>query len=95
MDVDVSVHDIVYDFSLEVYPNPSNGLFYLEVSDLRSSDEMQIELLDLTGKQISQKLVTGSTDYTEQLDLSAEAAGVYFLKVVLSDQVQLVRLINK
>lgn len=95
VDVDVSVHDIVYDFSLEVYPNPSNGLFYLEVSDLRSSDEMQIELLDLTGKQISQKLVTGSTDYTEQLDLSAEAAGVYFLKVVLSDQVQLVRLINK
>ena len=95
VDVDVSVHNIIYDFSLEVYPNPSNGLFYLEVSDLKSSDEVQIELLDLTGKQISQKLISGSTDYTEQVDLSAEAAGVYFLKVILSDQVQLVRLINK
>jgi thiol-disulfide isomerase/thioredoxin len=95
VELGVSVDEHIYDFSMDVYPNPSNGLFYLEISDLKSSDKMQIELLDLTGKKLSQTVLSGSTNYMEKLDLITEASGVYFLKVVMSDQVKLIRLINK
>ena len=59
--------------SIAVYPNPSNGLYTIVPNE---KDEIeQISLMSITGQSIDVNM------QNNQLDLSNEPAGVYFLQV--------------
>ena len=93
--MNVSSNDLEFDFDINVFPNPSSGLFFVEVSDLNSQEEISLEVVDLTGKVISSSRLSGSSNFVEKINLDKNASGVYLLKIVMSDQVQLIRLINE
>lgn len=57
---------------LSIYPNPSTGIFQLEIKDLS-----EISVSDVTGKLLAKFTMEG----TKALDLSKEARGLYFVKV--------------
>jgi thiol-disulfide isomerase/thioredoxin len=95
VDMNVSSNDLEFDFDINVFPNPSSGLFFVEVSDLNSQEEISLEVVDLTGKVISSSRLSGSSNFVEKINLDKNASGVYLLKIVMSDQVQLIRLINE
>ena len=59
--------------SIAVYPNPSNGLYTIVLNEKEEIE--QISLMTTTGQSIDVNM----TD--NQLDLTNEAAGVYFLQV--------------
>lgn len=61
------------DQNLSIYPNPSEGMIYIE------SDELQIEsleILDINGKSVIQK-----TGNSREIDISELSNGYYLLKV--------------
>lgn len=60
-------------FALQVYPNPSSGIFQLQ-----TQEEAQLEVYDLMGKMILNKSVqAGAVSF----DLSGHAPGMYLLKI--------------
>ena len=80
------VKDNVLQSSVNVYPNPSNGVFSVSVPTAKA---YTLEVTDLTGKVIKQQTAS-SKDKTAQLKLNTFAQGVYLLKVT-SDEASTVR----
>ena len=63
---------------LNISPNPSDGLFRIEYVGAKA-DHIQIDVYDYLGKQLfSQPILTSNGSM--ELDLTQEAAGVYFLQ---------------
>lgn len=66
--------------TIEVYPNPSGGIFHLTVSSYRDGDA-QLAVYTLSGQQILSKTVPVSIDSnTVDLDLSAFRSGLYLFR---------------
>lgn len=66
---------------LKVYPNPSNGIFNLEL-DLSDSKVAEITVFDANGKVVYYINEINKMQKLMQIDLSNEASGMYFIKVV-------------
>jgi len=72
--------------TLDVYPNPSEGIFFLRADQL-DADQLQVEVTDARGRVVLQRSINhagGSLE--EEIDLSDEAEGIYTLRVVGSQQ---------
>ncbi|WP_339887343.1 M4 family metallopeptidase [uncultured Flavobacterium sp.] len=77
--------------SISIYPNPSNGIFNINLGETNPS---LIEVYDLTGKIILSKKDIILSDLTTTIDLSSASQGVYFVKIVADNQ-QIVKRIIK
>jgi hypothetical protein len=66
------------DITFNVYPNPSNGQFNLVLSTV---DNINLSVVDVTGRTIHQEHLLGDSFYL--IDLSDKADGTYFIKVLV------------
>ncbi|MEO1437465.1 MAG: T9SS type A sorting domain-containing protein [Bacteroidota bacterium] len=73
------VEDPLVELDLNVFPNPSNGLFNIQLSQANAS-ELQIEVFNAVGQQVYRENGTW-TNLERSIDLSGQSAGVYFLRV--------------
>lgn len=72
----------VINFS-RVYPNPTSGSVYIEVSDALNKEEIEVEVLDITGKIVySTKQITNGKTILIQPDL---VSGTYMLTIKLNN----------
>jgi hypothetical protein len=73
--------------ALKVYPNPTSGLFSLQMDSLESG-KATVKIVALNGQIVKQRevLLTGGSQ-TVLFDISAEAAGVYMIKVTTKEGV--------
>ena len=81
----VGLNEMLLDNELEVYPNPNNGEFTISIN-MDKETEVSAELTDPQGKVVWSKdfgMVMGKR--TEAVQLSSQAAGVYFLKIAAND----------
>ncbi len=62
---------------LNIYPNPSRGLFFIQLNNAFEKDT-QIEVYNLIGLKV---LETHTQDFKTQLDLREMTAGIYFVHV--------------
>ena len=62
--------------TLQVFPNPSSGLFRLE---LPAGNFSEIVITNVAGKQVARKLLLGEQQVT--VNLEDQPAGVYLLQV--------------
>lgn len=78
----------VNETTIEVFPNPTHDLLNIQAEQPVSS----IEIVNILG----QMLLTskGNSNY-EQIDISGLAAGNYFVKVVVGDASQVLRVVKK
>ncbi|MEM1327066.1 MAG: endo-1,4-beta-xylanase [Bacteroidota bacterium] len=76
----------IIDKTINVYPNPSNGLIQIEQDE---PQRMRIRLLDMTGKLILAKEVE-QTNNTLEIDA---AKGIYFLELKTADRVSVQKII--
>lgn len=74
----VSVNEATLHQSVEVYPNPSTGLFQIQWQQY--PELVQVEVYDLLGNRIFLQY-TGN-----DIDLSGKAEGLYLLKLTFDDQ---------
>ncbi|HLP96537.1 MAG TPA: T9SS type A sorting domain-containing protein [Saprospiraceae bacterium] len=70
---------------LAVYPNPANGIFWLE-----SPAESKLEVLDMLGRVVW----TGLSSGKDQVVLPGVTAGQYLLRVSLNDRVAVRKIIS-
>ncbi len=80
---------------VNVYPNPSNGHFYVEMEgDL--GDEAEVQVLDLMGRVVmTQKMNTTANYSTATIEMENAPAGNYFIKIQTSKEVFTKKFIKK
>jgi len=77
----LSSEDINYkDITLDIYPNPGNGFFYIDLQE--TTVTTNIEVYNMIGKQ-----VFSTQHYTETIDLSHLKSGIYLIKLMIDDNV--------
>jgi hypothetical protein len=82
-----------YGLSLDVYPNPSTGVFTVNYA-LEQQTDIQLAVFDLLGSRVGNDILISSQSGTKVIDLSQEANGVYLLRITLgNDKVLQQRLI--
>ncbi|MCS6904659.1 MAG: fibronectin type III domain-containing protein [Bacteroidia bacterium] len=68
-------------FEVQVYPNPTKGGLYISIDNIQSR-EFKVEVVDLSGKVLLEKIFRAVSDRVEvYLDLQSYGSGFYFLKV--------------
>jgi len=60
---------------MKIYPNPTNGIFTLEIPNLKTP--MMVEVVDVIGKSVLQQKVT---EKINRIEMKNAASGVYFVR---------------
>lgn len=72
---------------IEVYPNPNNGIFYIQISS-----EAQVEIMDVLGKTLlTKKLDSGKYD----INVSDYADGIYYVSVKSSGIFKTIKVVKQ
>lgn len=69
--------------SVSVYPNPSAGVFTLEL-ELENSDQAGLRILDLRGREIFASNLTRGVSWKETIDIQHLSSGFYLLEISTS-----------
>ncbi|MDQ3109553.1 MAG: T9SS type A sorting domain-containing protein [Bacteroidota bacterium] len=90
----IGIEESKIESALFAYPNPTEGIVTI---DFQSEDEsVEILVLDYTGRIISdQQIQTERTMKSVNIDLSGNAAGIYFVQMRSSEGVRTVRVIKQ
>lgn len=78
--------------SLNIYPNPSDGLFEVHAEWL-TAQPAELKVYDLQGRKVYRQQAPTATSWTESLDLTHLEAGVYLLQVNSPDGSSIRRLV--
>lgn len=78
--------------SVEVFPNPSSGVF--NIANYGKTDTYQIRVFDLNGKQVSSEKVILNNGVQHQIDLKDVASGLYTLQFVSSTEAGAIRVMK-
>lgn len=76
----VGINDIANNINFDIYPNPTSGVVSVE-ADLDINTNVTIQVLNTIGALVSETTLSGAAQVREVVDLSAEANGVYIVKV--------------
>lgn len=74
-----------YGLTMDVFPNPSTGMFTVNYAIDHQSD-IELMVFDLMGRQVTNTMRLNGLTGREVLDLSSEAEGVYSLRIVLDGE---------
>ncbi|MEZ4825885.1 MAG: T9SS type A sorting domain-containing protein [Bacteroidia bacterium] len=96
VDSNVGIEDLVKAGinSMEVYPNPTQGAFTVNI-ELAKLDDLKLAIFDVNGRMVYQTSKNSVSRFTENIDLSGFAAGIYTLKVATSQGVGYERVVVK
>lgn len=86
---EVSIFD-----ELSVYPNPGKGEFTIN-GELPSAEDVTIELVNMLGQALQPAIrVSSTSSFTQRVDISQVANGVYFIRITAADSSITVRYIK-
>ena len=77
--------------NFNIYPNPSSAVFNV-LLELSHTLPVQIDVYSITGQAIPVTLTENHISNTYQIDMSAQADGVYFVKVTAGDNTLIKRI---
>ncbi|MCX6180450.1 MAG: Ig-like domain-containing protein [Bacteroidetes bacterium] len=75
-------------FSL--YPNPSTGIVTVK---LQEQSNVTLKVLNVTGAEVAQRTYTATTLINEEMNLSHLSSGLYFVHVLVNDQLKVEKLV--
>lgn len=84
---DVEVEDFAYD--VEIYPNPTNGQFLVDVAG-SNSKVLNVEIIDVLGQVILKETRNGGNQMA--FDLRNQASGTYFVKIEIEGSSKIYKL---
>ena len=77
---------------LEIYPNPSNGLFTVDIVTAKITD-VQLTLYNVQGKLINHEQFEQISELKTDIDLKDQAKGLYYLKIKAGDEVSVKKIV--
>jgi len=78
---------------IKVYPNPSGGIFNIEVPAVNK--EAEIVITDITGRIVEKRMITDNKGKPATFDLSGFTEGIYFIRVNAGDKTYIDKLLKK
>ncbi|NNF01983.1 MAG: HYR domain-containing protein, partial [Bacteroidia bacterium] len=79
-------------FGLKVYPNPNEGRFNIELSDITSATT--IKIFDLIGQEIMVENVEGSSSFHNvEIDMGQIEKGTYIIEIISGDERKIQRVV--
>ncbi|HYV90609.1 MAG TPA: kelch repeat-containing protein [Chitinophagales bacterium] len=79
------IHDVISDGNISIYPNPSSGSFMVELINGLMVGDVSIDVVNTLGQIIfssTESQSPGASNFKKEIDLTKEAQGVYFLKIL-------------
>ena len=91
-EVMTDISDIPVEKNIVVYPNPTTGVFKVEIKGFTHEMHADFRLTDLAGKTVSHhKIAHGSHNF----DLSHQLAGIYLLHVTINGKSAVWKIVKK
>ena len=84
----------VYEDAVAVYPNPSKGIFNLDMS-FSKGQTVAVTVYDMTGRLIMNKICNNVHAENNRIDLSGYPDGIYFMNVYVKDKIISRRLVKQ
>jgi len=82
----IGIEELNESFATNIYPNPSHGIFTIEILSGSSAEEISVAIENtLSQKIISFQEKISSNDWKKKIDLSAEPRGTYFIEIKTND----------
>lgn len=78
------INDIAVN-NLQITPNPSNGLATINLP-FEGNKDLKLQVLDLQGKLIKEYEGTYNNGFSELIDISQQANGLYLIKLTMDNQ---------
>lgn len=66
---------------ISVYPNPSNGLFTLDMIQSKQAVSVDLQVQDISGKVVYREQFNANSLVNRQINLSDLSKGIYFMRV--------------
>lgn len=78
--------------NIKCYPNPTKHILNIEINET-ITDNLLVELIDITGKQVLNKQHRNTPDNILQLNVSPFSRGVYILRIIQGDRIYTKRIV--
>jgi hypothetical protein len=75
-----------------VYPNPSSGIFTLEINGITHSDKVRVEIFSARGEKLLTKEMIGERKHL--FSLSDRPAGIYFVRVITGQIAETIKVVR-
>jgi hypothetical protein len=90
----VGVDELENELGLNVYPNPNNGTFTIEVSTGKEIDA-RIQIITIDGRLVYNDMISGNGVMTKAIDIAELANGIYYLKLETKDAVRTYKVLKQ
>lgn len=87
-----ALEDIIGEITAKLYPNPTQGAVFIELSTLPQTDMPEFEIWDSTGSLIAKSKITGRVT---RVNLWGKPSGMYFVKTILNGQAVTWKIVKK
>jgi len=77
---------------LSLYPNPSTGMVRVKL-EMQEQSNVTLKVLNVTGAEVAQRTYTATTLINEEMNLSHLSSGLYFVHVLVNDQLKVEKLV--
>jgi hypothetical protein len=75
--------EVLGDLEIKIYPNPTDGILFIELLHLPENSLADITLYQLSGSLIDRK---ESIHFSTEFNLSDQPAGIYILQIIAGDK---------
>ena len=90
----VGINDLL-EAGIKVYPNPANDILNI-IAPTENRENVRVELINSIGQVVINESQTSNTElYSNSIDLSNIASGIYFVQIQIGDQSYSQRLVIK
>jgi len=91
VDACTGINETSTDFGLTIYPNPSNGEFTIE-KPIDLNKTVHIKILDVTSRLILETTIK-KENQNKHIDISKYDSGIYYIQLIINDQVSVKRIL--
>lgn len=84
--------EILSSKEVKIYPNPTEGRLKIEILNLNEEDQCSLEIYNLSGTRI---IHTSDIRLSNELDITSQPDGIYFLKINLNQKISSWKIIKK
>jgi photosystem II stability/assembly factor-like uncharacterized protein len=92
-DIETGVGEPVATRDVSIYPNPTSGQFKVQSSKIKD-EVVKVELVGLNGKVLMEAGKRGGTEAGMEFDVSHLPAGIYFVRISMSDSIILKKIVK-
>lgn len=89
----VGVKEIILTNEITIYPNPTNGMFTIHITN-SDFDELILTVLDIQGREVYKSADKNKvSDYNKQINLEEMSKGIYYIKLDYGTETKVEKLI--